>query len=48
VLKVTYNGDFRKLVFGDFPKDEKILETLLSIKNRLALIEWVINFDNKS
>src|SRR5665648_21467 len=41
-LKETYNGAFRNLVFGDFPKDEKVLETLQTIKSRLDAIEWKI------
>ena len=41
-LKGTYNGAFRNLVFGDFPKDEKVLETLQTIKRRLDAIEWKI------
>ena len=46
-LNSAYNGDFKKLVYGDFPKDDKILETLLIIKNRLDAIEWKIIIDNK-
>jgi hypothetical protein len=46
-LKTAYNGAFRDLVFGDFPKDEKILETLIIIKKRLATIEWNININAK-
>ena len=42
-LKNTYNGDFRKLVFGELPDDGKVLETLKMIKNRLAKISWKIN-----
>ncbi len=41
-LKETYNGSFKNLVFGDFPKDEKVLETLQTIKSRLDAIEWKI------
>lgn len=41
-LKPAYNGAFRDLVFGDFPKDEKVLETLITIKKRLASIDWNI------
>ena len=41
-LKATYTGEFKFLVFGDFPNPDKILETLLSIKNRLTSIEWKI------
>ncbi len=43
-IKGTYNGPFRKLVFGDFPSDEKVLETLLRITERLKKIDWKIEF----
>ena len=46
-LKATYNGDFRNLVFGDFPKEEKIFDTLLRIKKRLGDIDWKIKIENK-
>lgn len=41
-LKSTYNGDFKKMVFGNFPDDQKILKTLLLIKKRLELVDWTI------
>lgn len=43
-LKRTYNGSFRNLVFGNFPKDEQILLTLKRIKDILYSIEWEIKF----
>lgn len=42
-LKPTYNGAFKNLVFGDFPKDSRILDTLLHIKERLTTITWEVN-----
>ena len=41
-LKDSYNGSFKNLVFGELPKDEKVLETLQTIKSRLAEIEWKV------
>lgn len=46
-LKDSYNGAFRDLVFGTFPQDEKILNNLLTIKNRLKSIEWNIKVEAK-
>lgn len=43
-LKGVYNGDFRNLVYGDFPNESKIKETLTRIKDRLAKVSWTINF----
>ena len=42
-LKESYNGSFRNLVFGDFPKDKEILVTLLKIRDRLLMVEWNVN-----
>ena len=44
-LKDTYNGEFKNLVFGNFPDDKQVLQTLKNIANRLVLIEWNIDFD---
>lgn len=41
-LKSIYNGDFRKLVFADFPTDTDILATLQQIRKRLSTVEWTI------
>lgn len=41
-LKPTYKGNFRRLVYGGFPEDEKILQTMKMIKARLAEIDWNI------
>jgi len=41
-LKNTYNGSFKTLVFGDFPKENEILETLQNVANRLGKVKWVL------
>ncbi len=42
-LKPTYNGDFRNLVYGRLPEDEKVLQTMKTIKARLAEIDWSVD-----
>lgn len=44
-LKGTYNSDFKNLVFGVFPNDEKIYKSLVLIKNRLSAIGWTVVVD---
>lgn len=41
-LKMTYNGTFKNLVYGDLPKEGAILATLKMIKERLIIITWEI------
>ena len=41
-LKITYVNDFKNLVYGDFPDEKELLNTLLIIEKRLSLIEWKI------
>jgi hypothetical protein len=41
-LKSIYIGDFKNLVYGEFPKQEEILETLKLIQERLKTISWSI------
>ncbi len=41
-LQPVYNGDFRKLVFADFPNDTDVLATLQQIKQRLTSVKWTI------
>lgn len=41
-LKQVYQSDFKNLVYGTFPSEELILLTLRKIKERLALIKWVL------
>ncbi len=46
-LKATYNGDFKKLVYGSFPPDESVLAALKTIKKRLATIKWDVDIEQK-
>lgn len=39
-LKITYNGTFKNLVYGDLPKEKAVLATLKIIKERLIFITW--------
>ncbi|KAB5484254.1 MULTISPECIES: nucleotidyl transferase AbiEii/AbiGii toxin family protein [Flavobacteriaceae] len=39
-LKDTYRNEFEYLVYGKLPKEESILEIILSISNRLTKIKW--------
>jgi len=39
-LKDTYKRDFKNYVYGELPHEEKVLETLIRIKERVALIQW--------
>ena len=41
-LKNTYNSSFKELVYGEFPTQNEILETLEIISNRLKEVEWNI------
>jgi hypothetical protein len=41
-LKNTYVNDFSKLVYGDFPKEKVILETIREVSSRLEKIKWTI------
>lgn len=45
-LKPIYSGAFQNLVFGDFPHEDKILETLKSIKERLESLVWTVTIEN--
>lgn len=38
----VYQNDFRKLVYGKLPEEERILQTLLLVSNRLQRIKWNI------
>jgi hypothetical protein len=44
-LKQTYNGDFKKLVYGKLPNEQDVLNTLKKIKDRLASIVWTIKIE---
>jgi hypothetical protein len=46
-LKITYTGDFKNLVYGEFPEEKAILETLKKIQERLKAISWTIKIEIK-
>lgn len=46
-LKPIYYNDFKKMVYGDFPEDKAVLETMHKIKERLASITWTIKIDDR-
>ena len=46
-LKTIYNDDFKNLVYGEFPKEEAILETLKMIRERLKTISWTVIIEPK-
>jgi len=46
-LKTTYKGDFKNLVYGDFPEDTAVFNTLKIIKERLKTISWSIEIETK-
>jgi len=41
-IKDTYETSFKELVFGEFPEEKEILNSLISLSNRLNKIEWNI------
>ena len=41
-LRTTYFSTFSKLVYGDLPDDNEILETLNTLKERMENIKWKI------
>jgi hypothetical protein len=41
-LRNTYNGNFKELIYGEFPTEEDILYTLKTISKRLRKIKWDI------
>lgn len=41
-LKGTYNNEFGDLVYGQLPKEEDVLKTLMEVKHRLQNIKWNI------
>jgi hypothetical protein len=45
-LRTAYNGDFKNLVYGNFPNDEVVLNTLKRIKKRLEDITWTLNLEH--
>ncbi len=43
-LKESYSGNFRDLIYGNFPEEEAILKSLLQVAARLKVVEWSIKF----
>ncbi len=41
-IKGTYETSFKELVFGEFPKEKEIMNTLKVVAERLKTIEWNI------
>ena len=41
-LKNTYLGNFKELVYGEFPNEFEILETIKIVAERLTKVEWKI------
>ena len=42
-MRNTYNTTFKELVYGDLPSEEKILETLKTVEERVLPVKWEIN-----
>jgi hypothetical protein len=47
-MKPTYSGEFRNLVYGEFPDEADVVATLFRIKERLTSIEWTITNNEES
>lgn len=41
-IKETYETSFKELVFGEFPSENEIMNTLILVANKLKTIEWNI------
>lgn len=41
-LAPILNGDFKQLVYGDFPNDTAVLETMKMIRERIKNITWTV------
>lgn len=46
-MKAVYNGDFKNLVYGDFPDAKDVLDSLKRIQERLKTISWTIKIEDK-
>jgi len=46
-LKTIYNGEFKNLVYGEFPEETAILETLKMIRERMKTISWTLKIKTK-
>jgi len=45
-LTVTYNSDFRAMVFGELPDDDKIIGSMELIQERMNKLDWNFTRDN--
>ncbi|SIS86000.1 Nucleotidyl transferase AbiEii toxin, Type IV TA system [Zobellia uliginosa] len=46
-LKIVYESDFKNLVYGSFPDETELLNTLILIQERIKTIDWNIKLENK-
>lgn len=46
-LKIVYESDFKNLVYGSFPDETELLDTLILIQKRIKSIDWNIKLENK-
>ncbi len=46
-LKIVYDSGFKNLVYGSFPNETELLNTLILIQKRIASIDWNIKLENK-
>jgi hypothetical protein len=46
-LKIVYESDFKNLVYGSFPNETELLNTLILIQKRIASIDWNIKLEKK-
>jgi len=44
LIKQTYLTNFKELVYGDFPKEQKLLKTLQRVSKRLENVNWTLDF----
>ncbi|MCP3929871.1 MAG: nucleotidyl transferase AbiEii/AbiGii toxin family protein [Bacteroidetes bacterium] len=42
-LKRTFGGEFKDLVYGVFPEEKAVLQTLHTVKQRLSIVSWEIS-----
>ena len=43
-LKDTYQNAFKFLVYGELPREEDVLATIIKVSKRLSLVKWEIAF----
>lgn len=46
-LKIVYEYDFKNLVYGVFPSNAELLNTLIRIQKRMELIDWKVKLETK-